>query len=43
MSQYGLLFDLKIYVGHCNLYFMVQRFALYIEDYLFYEQHTFGL
>ena len=24
MSQYDLMFDLKINVGHCDLYFMVQ-------------------
>ena len=24
MSQYDLMFDLKIKVGHCDLYFMVQ-------------------
>ena len=28
------MFDLKINVGHCDLYFMVQWFALYLEDYL---------
>ena len=25
MSQYDPMFDLKIFVGHCDLYFMVQR------------------
>ena len=24
MSQYDLMYDLKINVGHCDLYFMVQ-------------------
>ena len=28
MSQYGTTFDLKINVGHCDLYFMVQWFCL---------------
>ena len=28
MSQYDTTFDLKLNVGHCNLYFMVQWFCL---------------
>ena len=28
MSQYDLMFDLKIFVGHCDLHFMVQWFCL---------------
>ena len=28
MNQYNPKFDLKIYVGHCDLYFMVQWFCL---------------
>ena len=28
MKQYGLAFDLKINVGHCDLYFMVQWLCL---------------
>ena len=28
MSQYDPMFDLKINVGHCDLYFMVQWFCL---------------
>ena len=28
MSQYDTTFDLKINVGHCDLYFMVQWFCL---------------
>ena len=40
MSQCGLIFDLKIFVGHCDLYFMVHSFALYLEDCLIYECHT---
>ena len=28
MSQYDLMLDLKIKVGHCDLYFMVQWFCL---------------
>ena len=37
-----MTFDLKINVGHCDLYFMVQLFCLIAEDYLIYEQHTLG-
>ena len=42
MNQYDSTFDLKINVGHCDLYFMVKWFALF-EDYLMYEHHYFGL
>ena len=28
MNQYDLMFDLKINLGHCDLYFMVQSFCL---------------
>ena len=28
MSQYDVMFDLKVNVGHCDLYFMVQWFCL---------------
>ena len=37
MNQYDSRFDLKIIVGHCDLYFMVQWF--YLEEYLMYEHH----
>ena len=40
MSQYDLMLDLKIKVGHCNVYFMVTRFsdfAFYLEGYLMYK------
>ena len=45
MSQYDLMLDLKIKVGHCDLYFMVSvmyiswfsDFALYLEGYLTYK------
>ena len=30
MSQYDLMLDLKIKVGHCDLYFMVQLILPYI-------------
>ena len=43
MSQYDLTCDLKIYVGHRDLYFMVSDFALYLEDCLMYEHPTSGL
>ena len=29
-----MTFDLKINVDHCDLYFMVKDFTLYLEDYL---------
>ena len=38
MSQYDPKFNLKVNIGHCGLYFMVQCFALYLEDYLIYEE-----
>ena len=31
MSQYDLKFGLKINIGHCDLYFIVQYFVLYLE------------
>ena len=43
MNQYDPTFNLKINVGHCDLYFMVSDFVLYLEDYLMYEHHTLGL
>ena len=30
MSQYDTMFEPKINVGHCGLYFMVRQFSLYI-------------
>ena len=42
MNQYDPTFDLKIIVGHCDLYFMVSDFELYLRDYLVYEHHTSG-
>ena len=43
MSQYGRMFDLKINVGHCDLYFMVQWFCLISWRCLMYEHHTMVL
>ena len=40
MSQYDLMLHLKIKVGHCDLYFMVSDFALYLEDLLMYKHDT---
>ena len=40
MSQYDLMLNLKIKVGHCDLYFMVSDFALYLEDYFMYKAVT---
>ena len=34
MSQYDTSFDLKINVGHSDLYFMIKWFCLNLEDYL---------
>ena len=41
MSQYDPMFDQKINVGHCDLYFIVHWFCL-ISLYLMDECHTFG-
>ena len=38
MSQYDLMLDLKIKVGHCDLYFMVSDF----EGYLIYIHDNAG-
>ena len=43
MSRVDPKFDLKINVGHCDLYFMVSDFALYLEDYLIYQHYNLGL
>ena len=43
MNQYDQTFVLKINVGHWDLYSMVHWFALYLEDYLMYEQYYLGL
>ena len=42
MSQYDLMLDLKIKVGHCDLYFMVSDFASYFEGYLMYKHDNVG-
>ena len=42
MNQYDLPFDLKIKVGHCDLY-RSSDFALYLEDCLMYEHPYLGL
>ena len=36
-SKYGKSFDLEIKVGQGYHYFMVHRFALYLDDNLIYE------
>ena len=43
MCQYDQTFDLKINVGHCDLISWASDFALNLEDYLMYVQHTTGL
>ena len=43
MSQYDLMLDLKIKVGHCDPYFMVSDFASYFEGYLMYKHDKRGL
>ena len=43
MCQYDTPFDLKINVGHGDLYSWFSDFALYLEDYLMYEHRYLGL
>ena len=48
MNQYDPTFDLKIYVGHCDLFTVTyipwsSDFVWYLEDYLMYEQYYLGL
>ena len=40
MSQYDLMLDLKIKVGHFDLYLWFSDFALYLEGYLMYKHDT---
>ena len=41
MSQYDLMLDLKINVGHCDLYVSwFSDIGLYLEDYLMYKAVT---
>ena len=40
MSQYDLMLDLKIKVGHCDYISWFSDFALYFEDYLMYKHET---
>ena len=40
MRQCDTPFDFKINVGHSGIYFMVQDFALYFEDFLMDECHA---
>ena len=43
MSQYDPTSDLKVFVGHCDLYFMVHWICLISWRLLMYEHHTLGL
>ena len=49
MNQYDPTVDLKINVGHCDLYFMAQYiswpsdFMLHFEDTFMYVFHSLGL
>ena len=43
MNQYDPMFDLKINIGHHDLYSWSRDFALYLEGYLMYEQYYLGL
>ena len=43
MNLYDPWFDLKINIGHHDLYFMVQWFSLYLECYLIYGHPYLGL
>ena len=38
-----MMLDLKIKVGHCDLYFMVSDFTSYFEGYLMYKDDNVGL
>ena len=40
LALYGTKTDLVLYVGLSDLFFVLQRFALYLEDYLTDENHT---
>ena len=40
MSQYDLMLDHKIKVGHCDLFYGSVIFALYLEGYLMYKHDT---
>ena len=44
MSQYNPVFNLKIKVGHTDLYLMVQTtyLVIYLWDYLIYETASSG-
>ena len=41
MSRYDPKFDLKIKVGHSDLYSQAIDFALYLEKYFLYKQYSF--
>ena len=43
VNQYDPMHDLKINVGHCDLYPWSSDCALYLEDYFMYEHHYLGL
>ena len=44
MNQYDPTVDLKVNVGHCALYFMVQLlYILHLKDNLMYDYHSLGL
>ena len=42
MNQYDPTVDLKINIGHCDLYFMI-HFMLHLEDNLMYYNRILGL
>ena len=43
-SVYDPMFDLKIFVGYCDLYISwFSDFALYLGNYSVAEHHTFGI
>ena len=43
MNQYDPTVDLKVNVGHCDLYFMVSDLMLHFEDNMVYYYHILGL
>ena len=42
MCQGDWSFDLKINLGHSDLSFRSNNFAIYLEDYLMNEHHALG-
>ena len=43
MNQYGPTVDLKINVGHCDLYSWSSDYMLHLEDNSMYDYYSLGL